>query len=77
MPLEIRIYNQTGTNDNSVQLLSVDTGTAISNAYYVYYTNGSGTNPIINRVNGVNGTAISINFTNLSLFFPNALSKLY
>ena len=68
MPLEIRIYNQTRTNDNSVQLLSVDTGTTISNAYYVYYTNSSGTNPIINRVNGLNGTAISTNFTNLPSF---------
>ena len=68
MPLEIRIYNQTGTNDKTVQLLSVDTGTTLPNAYYVYYTNRNGTNPIINRVNGVNGTAISTNFTNLPTF---------
>ena len=71
MPLEIRIYNQTGTNDKTVQLLSVDTGTTLPNAYYVYYTNSNGTNPIINRVNGANGTAISTNFTNLPSFLDS------
>lgn len=69
-PLEVRIYNQTGTGDSGISLLGIGTGaTDIDGQFSMYYTNSTGTVKITNRAQSSlpPNTPLSVILSNLPI----------